>query len=86
MVMLCVALPLEGIILGTVSGWWKQEVECCSSTASTTPSLGGMAHWGLSDRCATMNQRKAGALSGLMVASMASLTRGFASIFHPGVG
>jgi hypothetical protein len=23
MVMLCVALPLEGIVLGTVTGWWK---------------------------------------------------------------
>jgi hypothetical protein len=43
MVTLCVALPLEGIILGTISGCWKQEVEWCSSTTLTTPSLGGMA-------------------------------------------
>jgi hypothetical protein len=43
MVTLCVALPLEGIVLGTVSGCWKQEVEWCSSTTLTTPSLGGVA-------------------------------------------
>jgi hypothetical protein len=26
MVMLSITLPLEGIVLGTVTGWWKQEV------------------------------------------------------------
>jgi hypothetical protein len=42
MVEFCVALPLEGIILGTFVGWWRQEVKLCSSV-SITPSLGGMA-------------------------------------------
>jgi hypothetical protein len=84
--MLCVALPLEGIVLETVTGWWKQEVEWCSTTVSTTPSLGGMAQRGLGDGCAKMNSRRADAPSGAVVASMASLVRGFALIFHPGVG
>jgi hypothetical protein len=61
-------------------------VEWCSSTASTTPSLGGMAQRGLGDGCAKMNSRRADAPSGAVVASMASLVRGFASIFHPGIG
>jgi hypothetical protein len=86
MVMLCVSLPLEGIVLGTIAGWWKQEVEWCSSTASKTPSLGGVVQWGLGDGCVKMNSHRAGAPSGVMVASMASLVRGFATIFQPGVG
>jgi hypothetical protein len=61
-------------------------VEWCSSTASTTLSLGGVVQRGLGDGCAKMNSRRAGAPSGVMVASMASLVRGFASIFQPGVG
>jgi hypothetical protein len=81
MVMLCVALPLEGIVLGTVTRWWKQEVEWCSSTAWMAPSLNGMA--GLDIGCAKMNSRRAGAPSGAMVVSRASLVRGFALIFHP---
>jgi hypothetical protein len=84
--MLCVTLPLEGIILGTVTGWWKQEVEWCSSTAWMPSSLDGMALWVLSNGCAKMNLRRMGAPSGTVVVSMASLVRVFALIFHPGVG
>jgi hypothetical protein len=43
MAKLCVALPLEGIVLGTSAGWWRQEVVWCLSSASMTPSIGGMA-------------------------------------------
>jgi hypothetical protein len=63
MVALCVALPLEDIVLGTVARWWKQEVEWCSSTASTTSSLGGVAQRGLGNGCAKMNSRRVGASS-----------------------
>jgi hypothetical protein len=73
MVTLCVSLPLEGIILGKVDGWWKQEVEWCSSTASKTPSLGGVVQRGLGYGCVKMNSHRAGAPSGIMVASRASL-------------
>jgi hypothetical protein len=75
-----------GIVLQKVVGWWKQEVEWYPSTASTTPSLGGVAQRSLGDGCAKMNPRRAGAPSGVVVASMPSLVRGFALIFHPGVG
>jgi hypothetical protein len=49
MVTLCVSLPLEGIILGTVVGCWKQELEWYLSTMSTTLSLGGVVQRGLGD-------------------------------------
>jgi hypothetical protein len=80
MATLSVALPLEGIVLGTDAGWWRKEVEWCSSSAPMTLSLGGMAQWGLGNRCAKLNWRRAGALFGAMVASMASIVRGFASV------
>jgi hypothetical protein len=86
MVILCVALPLEGIVLGTVTGWWKQEVEWCSSTAWMAPSLDGMVRRGFGIGCAKMNSRREGAPSGAVVVSRASLVRGFALIFHPEVG
>jgi hypothetical protein len=60
-------------------------VEWCSSIASMTPSLGGVVQWGLGDGCAKMDSCWVGTLSGAMVASMASLVRGFASVLHPGV-
>jgi hypothetical protein len=81
MVMLCVSLPLEVIILGTIVGWWKQEVEWCSSTVSTMRNLGDVAQRGLGDGCAKMNSRRAGAPLGIVVALMVSLVRGIASIF-----
>jgi hypothetical protein len=80
MAALCVALPFEGIILGTAAGWWKQEVVWCYSSTSKMPSLGGVAQQGLGDGCAKMNSRRAGAPFGVVVASMASLVRGFASV------
>jgi hypothetical protein len=49
MATLCASLPLEAIAIGTIAGWWRQEVEWCSSTASTTPSLGGVAQRGFGD-------------------------------------
>jgi hypothetical protein len=55
-------------------------VEQCSSSASTTPSLNGVVHQGLGDGRALMDSRRAGEPSGAVVASMASLVRGFASV------
>jgi hypothetical protein len=57
MVTLCVSLPVEGIVLEIVAGWWRQEVEWCSSTASMLPSLGGVVQRGLGNGCAKMNSR-----------------------------
>jgi hypothetical protein len=60
MAKLCVALPLEGIVLGTSAGWWRQEVVWCLSSTSMTPSIGGMAQQCLRDGCAKMNSRRGG--------------------------
>jgi hypothetical protein len=52
-----------GIIFGAAAGWWWQEVERCTSSASSTPSLRGMAQRGLGDGHALMDSRMAGAPS-----------------------
>jgi hypothetical protein len=80
MAALCAALPFEGFVLGTTAGWWRQEVEWCSSFVSMTPNLGGMAQRDLGDGCAKKSSRRAGAPLGAVVASMASLMRGFTSV------
>jgi hypothetical protein len=61
-----------------------EEVEWCASSASTMPGLGAMVQRSLGDRRALMDSRRAGALSGAIVASMVGLVRGFASVYHPG--
>jgi hypothetical protein len=60
-------------------------VEWCSSTVSMTPSLGDVAQRGLGDGCAKMDSCRVGALFSVVVASMASLVRGFDSVLHPRV-
>jgi hypothetical protein len=73
MAMLCVALPLGGILLGAAIKWWMQKVEWCSSTMSATPSLGYVAQRGLGDGRARLDSRRTGVPFGVLVASMASL-------------
>ena len=70
-----VASPLEGIVFGAAVGLWRQVVEWCISTQSTSVRFGGVALRGLGDGCGVMDSHKVGALSGAMVASTASLTR-----------
>jgi hypothetical protein len=50
---------------------------------SRMPGLSSVAQRSLGDSRALMDSRRAGAPSGAMVASM---VRGFASVFHPGDG
>jgi hypothetical protein len=50
------------------------------------PSLDGMAQRCLDNGCAKMNSCRTGAPSGTVVVSRASLVRGFALVFHHGVG
>jgi hypothetical protein len=45
-----------------------------------------MAQWGVGVGCGLMDSHRVVASSGAMLASMASLERGFASVEHPGDG
>jgi hypothetical protein len=80
MATLCVTVPLGGILLGAGTKWSMQEVEWCSSTTSTTPSLVYVAQRGLGDGRARLDSHRVGAPSGVVVASMASLVRGSTSV------
>jgi hypothetical protein len=74
--------PAWGIVFGAVVGWWRQEVEWCSSSSSMVPGLGGMARRSLGDGRELMDSRRAGAPSRAMVVSIVGLVRGFTWIYH----
>jgi hypothetical protein len=67
-----VILPLEGIIFGATTGVWRQEVELCISHCIDDDEF-----WqcvtvvGLDVGCVLLNMRRAVALFGIVVASMA---------------
>jgi hypothetical protein len=52
----------------------------------TTLSLGDVVQWGLYGRRAMMDSCRAVVPSGVVVASMVGLMRGFTLIYHPGDG
>jgi hypothetical protein len=54
---------------------WRQEVQCCASTALTKASLGGMAPCGLGDGRDMMDLCRARALSDAVVVLMEGLVR-----------
>jgi hypothetical protein len=67
-------------MFGAVAGWWSNEVEWCTSTASMMAGLDGVVQRGLGDGFTLLYSRRAEALSCAMVASMASMVRGFTTI------
>ena len=66
-----VVLPHGGIVFGADAGWRGSVAERFASSSSTTASIGGMAQWILGVRRVLMDSRRAGALTGVVVASSA---------------
>jgi hypothetical protein len=71
---------LRASFFGAVVGWWRKEMEWCTTTTLMTASLGGVMQWSLGDRYASMDSHRKEAPSGIMVASMTRLVRDFASV------
>jgi hypothetical protein len=61
-------------------------VERCASPSLEMSNLGSMVLWGLCVGCGLVDLRRVEASSDIVVASMASLVRGSASVEHPGEG